>query len=129
MDEKERALAEFQVSHSKNLIKAQQQAALIAAGQMNEGAEGGMGSIDEEIDANLDKMEKAPLKQLAGMKVDNKKRAAGKQQNLVQQGNKNQKKPEEDDEPRDDFEGFGSITAMVQNKDKLVEKTLADEQF
>lgn len=39
------------------------------------------------------------------------------------------KKPEEDDEPRDDFEGFGSITAMVQNKDKLVEKTLADEQF
>lgn len=35
----------------------------------------------------------------------------------------------EDEEPRDDFEGFGSITAMVQNKDKLVEKTLADEQF
>lgn len=35
----------------------------------------------------------------------------------------------EDDEPRDDFEGYGSITAMVQNKDKLVEKTMADEQF
>lgn len=67
MGEKERALAEFQVSHSKNLIKAQQQAALIAAGQM-EAPEGGPPNIDEEIDANLDKMEKTPLKQLAGMK-------------------------------------------------------------
>jgi putative heme iron utilization protein len=27
-----------------------------------------------------------------------------------------------EEEPRDDFEGFGSITAMVQNKDVLVEK-------
>ena len=44
-------------------------------------------------------------------------------------GKKETKKPVEDDEPRDDFEGFGSITAMVQNKDKLVEKTLADEEF
>ena len=40
-----------------------------------------------------------------------------------------QQKMEEDDEPRDDFEGFGSITAMVQNKDKLVEKTLNDIGF
>tara|TARA_B110000305_G_C18991592_1_gene426374 strand:+ start:409 stop:609 length:201 start_codon:yes stop_codon:yes gene_type:complete len=48
---------------------------------------------------------------------------------LSQSHGKKDKKPEEDDEPRDDFEGFGSITAMVQNKDKLVEKTLADDQF
>ena len=29
----------------------------------------------------------------------------------------------------DDFEGFGSITAMVQNKDKLIENKLADPEF
>lgn len=29
----------------------------------------------------------------------------------------------------DDFEGFGSITAMVQNKDKLVDKKLNDPEF
>lgn len=43
-------------------------------------------------------------------------------------GKKQQVKVEEE-EDRDDFEGFGSITAMVQNKDKLVEKTLADDSF
>jgi RNA recognition motif-containing protein len=32
-------------------------------------------------------------------------------------------KDDEDDE-RDDFEGFGSITELVKNKDKLVQKTL-----
>jgi hypothetical protein len=36
---------------------------------------------------------------------------------------------EDDEEPRDDFEGFGSITAMVQNKDKLIEKTIQDPAF
>ena len=38
-------------------------------------------------------------------------------------------KVEEDDEPRDDFEGFGSITELVKNKDKLIEKTLQDPEF
>jgi hypothetical protein len=35
----------------------------------------------------------------------------------------------EEEGERDDFEGFGSITAMVQNKDKLIEKTLEDPNF
>ena len=35
----------------------------------------------------------------------------------------------EEDEDRDDFEGFGSITAMAQNKDKLIEKKLNDPDF
>jgi hypothetical protein len=36
---------------------------------------------------------------------------------------------EEEEEERDDFEGFGSITAMAQNKDKLIEKKLNDPSF
>jgi len=35
----------------------------------------------------------------------------------------------EEDEERDDFEGFGSITEMIKNKDKLVERTLNDPTF
>lgn len=75
----------------------------------------------------MQKIEAAPVKQLAGMKENKKKNP----QSLVQgkAAMKVQKEQEESDEPRDDFEGFGSITAMVQNKDKLVEKTMADEEF
>jgi len=40
-----------------------------------------------------------------------------------------QKAVEEEEEDRDDFEGFGSITAMAQNKDKLIEKKLDDPTF
>ena len=36
---------------------------------------------------------------------------------------------EEPEEERDDFEGFGSITEMAKNKDKLVEKHLQDPVF
>ena len=36
-----------------------------------------------------------------------------KQKSLVQT-------KDDEDEPRDDFEGFGSITAMAQNKETLV---------
>lgn len=35
----------------------------------------------------------------------------------------------EEEEDRDDFEGFGSITAMAQHKDDLVDKTLEDPAF
>jgi hypothetical protein len=31
---------------------------------------------------------------------------------------------EEDDEPLDDFEGFGSLTELVKNKDTLIEKEM-----
>ena len=71
--EKEEAMAEFQVTHSKNLIKAQQQAALIAAGQIDSSIDG-QGSIDEEIDANIDKIDQTPLKKLAGMRENNKRK-------------------------------------------------------
>lgn len=51
----------------------------------------------------------------------------------MQKLNKNKKKimvqQESDDEDRDDFEGFGSITAMAQNKEKLVSRTLNDPKF
>jgi len=53
---------------------------------------------------------------------------SGLGQSGANSGGKKQVKVEEE-EDRDDFEGFGSITAMVQNKDKLVEKTLADDSF
>lgn len=33
------------------------------------------------------------------------------------------------DADRDDFEGFGSITAMAQHKDVLVERKLNDSSF
>lgn len=85
------------------------------------------------MESTINQLDQTPLKQLAGMK-ESKKADSSKAlmaSSLVQKasGKKEIKKPVEDDEPRDDFEGFGSITAMVQNKDKLVEKTLADEQF
>ena len=34
-----------------------------------------------------------------------------------------------EDEDRDDFEGFGSITAMAQHKDELVDKKMEDPDF
>ena len=40
-----------------------------------------------------------------------------------------QEKVQDEDEERDDFEGFGSITELVKNKDKLVEKTMNDPKF
>ena len=36
---------------------------------------------------------------------------------------------EDADADRDDFEGFGSITAMAQHKDVLVERKLNDSSF
>jgi len=36
---------------------------------------------------------------------------------------------EDADADRDDFEGFGSITAMAQHKDVLVERKLNDSTF
>ena len=126
MSEKERALAEMQQQQQLNLVRAQHQAALIA------GTEAG---ADEEMESTINQLDQTPLKRLAGMKESKTKQESSKilvASSLVTKAPskmKVQQKPVEDDEPRDDFEGFGSITAMVQNKDKLVEKTLADEQF
>lgn len=125
MSEKERALAEMQQQQQLNLVRAQHQAALIAS-------DGGA-NADEEMESTINQLDQTPLKQLAGMKEQKRKQESNKvlvASSLVTKApSKKVQKPVEDDEPRDDFEGFGSITAMVQNKDKLVEKTLADEEF
>lgn len=36
---------------------------------------------------------------------------------------------EQEEEARDDFEGFGSITELAKNKDALVDKKLKDKEF
>ena len=127
-DEKERIEAEFDVQHSKNEALAEKQAALISNGQVDQNVVGGT-NIDDELSAGIDKLALVPIKQLAGVNKDQKHKEETKKfaQSLVQKN----KKPiiEEEEEDRDDFEGFGSITAMAQHKDQLIEKTMGDPEF
>lgn len=101
---------------------------MIANGQVDQNVVGGA-NIDDELSAGIDKLASVPIKQLAGVNKDQKHKEETKKfaQSLVQKN----KKPiiEDEEEDRDDFEGFGSITAMAQHKDQLIEKKLEDPEF
>ena len=112
-------MAEMETFHQANMQKAAQQAAIIASGQLDATLAGH--TVDDEISANLAQIDKAPIGQLAGIKKKEPKPV----QSLVQKTEA--KKPaveEEDDEDRDDFEGYGSLTELVKNKDALIEKEM-----
>ena len=128
LGEKERMEAEFDVQHVRNEALAEKQAVLISIGQVDQNTVGAA-NIDDELSAGIDKLAQVPIKQLAGVNKDKMHKEESKKfaQSLVQKN----KKPiiVEEEEDRDDFEGFGSITAMAQHKDQLVEKTMEDPNF
>ena len=136
MQEKETALAEAEALHSINVVKAEKQAALIAQGQVDQSLIKAPPTVDDEIQQNLAAIDQAPLGKLAGMKEKHKQETkelaksitTASKVSLVQKAEKKAPVVEEE-EPRDDFEGFGSITELVKNQDKLVEKTLDDPEF
>ena len=111
IDEKQQLEAEFDVMHMKNEQLAEKQAALIAHGQVDQNVVGGA-TIDDELNAGIDKLASVPIKKLAGESAEKKHKEETKKiaQSLVQ---KKLPPPVEVDEDRDDFEGFGSITAMA----------------
>lgn len=55
VDEKERLEAEYDVQHMKNEQLAEKQAALIAAGEVDQNVVGGA-TIDDELSAGIDKL-------------------------------------------------------------------------
>ena len=65
VSEKERVEAEFDIFHQKNLAKAEQQAAIIASGQVDQNLVGSP-TVDDQVENNLDQLSSMPLKQLAG---------------------------------------------------------------
>lgn len=74
--------------------------------------------------ANLDQINKAPIRQLAGYQQKPAKSTGVKSLAQKEAPKKKQIVEEEDDEPLDDFEGFGSLTELVKNKDSLIEKEM-----
>jgi hypothetical protein len=134
LNEKDNALAEMEQIHQENVQKAEEQAALISAGQIDPRVAGLAGhSIDDDISANEDQISSAPLGKLTGASEKHAVPAAPKStpaQSLVQtktESTKPKKAPVvvvEEDEDRDDFEGFGSLTELVKNKDQLIQKEM-----
>ena len=55
VDEKDRLEAEFEVEHSKNMLLAEKQAAIIAAGEVDQNMVGAA-TIDDELSAGIDKL-------------------------------------------------------------------------
>ena len=111
MGEKEKAQQEADAIHEANVAKAEAEAARIAA------ADGLMSDSTPEIEQFARVQPKASAVQSV-TQVAKTYRLQQKAAKLV-----------EEEEDRDDFEGFGSITAMAQHKDALVDKTLEDPVF
>lgn len=100
---------------------------IIAAGQVEPSLNTGLmqnseAALDDQVGAGFEKLETMPIQQLAGVTSDNshKKAESVAIAKGLAEGRQSKKKvqqniqvQDEEEEERDDFEGFGSITAMA----------------
>ena len=73
INEKDQALAEAAQMHAENMAKAEQEAAIIAAGQVDPTLGGAPATIDDQLQEDFNRLDQTSIKKLAGMKENTRK--------------------------------------------------------